>query len=88
MKYTGAPDSRQAPPARPVVLAMNQSTRQHSGPLSLRDWVVVPEVIGIAARVAVWSGVFCLLLFGLFTYAAPLVGAFVLAVLLARYVGR
>jgi hypothetical protein len=57
-----------------------------TGKLTPHDWVLIPETIGIVARVAVWSGVFCLLLFGLFTYAAPIVGAFVVLVLLARYV--
>jgi len=64
--------------------------RQSSSPASPSPfgWLVVPELIGIALRVAVWSGIFCLLLFGLFTYAAPVVGTFLLIVLSARYVRR
>ena len=51
-------------------------------------WVVVPEMVGVATRVAVWTGAFCLVMFGLFTYAAPTVGAFLFIVLLARYIGK
>ncbi len=52
------------------------------------DWFLIPEMIGVVARVAVWSGAFCLLLISLFTYPAPVAGAFVLCMLVARYVWR
>ena len=73
--------------ATPIVLAtIGESAHRGSspGPTSPQDWVLVPEAIGIAVRVAVWSGVFCLLLIGLFTYPAAVMGAFVLIVLLTR----
>lgn len=75
----------------PSVLATMGEAAQRSRwpkPLSMSDWVLVPEAIGVAARVAIWSGMFCLLLVGLFTYPAAVVGAFVLIVLLARYFRR
>ena len=62
--------------------------RQGGNPLSFRDWILIPEAIGVVARVAVWCCAFCLLLIGLFTYPAPVAGAFVLIVLLVRYVRR
>ena len=55
------------------------------GPYS---WALVPETVGVVLRVAVWSGIFCLLLIGMFTYPAPVVGAFLLIVLSARLLRR
>jgi hypothetical protein len=56
--------------------------------LSARDWILVPQTIGVLARVAVWCGIFALLLLGLFTYPAVVIGVFLCVALLTRYVWR
>jgi len=56
--------------------------------LSAHDWILVPQTIGVLARVAVWCGIFALLLLGLFTYPAVVIGVFLCAALLTRYVWR
>ncbi|MDB5059729.1 MAG: hypothetical protein JWO59_3201 [Chloroflexi bacterium] len=49
------------------------------------SWRLLPQAVGIGLRVVVWLGVFAVLLFGLFTYPALLIGGFLFVVLVARH---
>ncbi len=59
-----------------------------AGSRSPGGWILLPQAIGVMARVAVWSGIFSLLIFGLFTFPALVVGAFIFVVFFARSVRR
>jgi hypothetical protein len=48
-------------------------------------WLLLPQAVGIGLRVTIWLAVFAVLLFGLFTYPAILVGGFLFVVLVAHY---
>jgi hypothetical protein len=53
--------------------------------LPAATWLILPQAVGIALRVMLWLALFAMLLFGLFTYPALLVGGFLFVVLVARY---